>query len=91
METPTEEEDEAKSVVSERPPNLTVEVLESYEQALFTGSYLLSKGTGCVGIHVTEGKRLTVNIKLRYCPTSFFVGGAQGENFEEDFGFDVSE
>jgi hypothetical protein len=91
VETPIADDDLAKSAVSERAPDLTVVVAGRYDRALDAGSYLLCEHTNCVGIDVIAGEKITVNIKRRNGPTSFFVGGTRAEKLDEDFGVDVAE
>jgi hypothetical protein len=78
----------AARLTMERQPDVTIEALEAYARELDAGHYLLCEHMSCIGVTVSEGERLTVNLKRRYGPTSFFVSAS---GFDEDFGIDVSE
>jgi hypothetical protein len=79
----------AAALVAARAPDVTEAVSERYSQALAPGSYLLCVRPNCVGLEITAGETVTVNIQRRNGPTGFFVGQINAQRLEQDFGFDV--
>lgn len=89
LEEPFYRRSEVPELVAARPPDLTLLVEGSYRQALSTGWYLLCVRPNCIELNPHEDEMLTVNIKRRDGPTSFFVGRPSSSSTEEDFGFEV--
>ena len=62
---------------------------ERYSASLEPGTYLVCVGRSCIDTAVTADAPTTVNIKLRYGPTSFFVIDENSGKFVEDFGIEL--
>lgn len=89
LEEPFYRRSEVPELVAARPPDLTLLAEGSYRQELSTGWYLLCVRPNCIELNPHEDEMLTVNIKRRDGPTSFFVGRPSSSSLEEDFGFEV--
>jgi hypothetical protein len=87
---PIEAASEVPALLASRPPDLTQSIAGHYSAVLERGTYLFCVRPNCVEISVHDGETLTVNVKRREGPTSFFVGRPSRERaLEEDFGFEV--
>jgi hypothetical protein len=80
---------QARALVDDRAADATEDIDGRYDLDLQAGPYLLCVRPNCVGLIVEAGERVTVNLKLRNGPTSFFVGHLGGGALEEDYGSDV--
>jgi len=90
LEAPFEQRSDAAALVAARAPDLTRDVAGSYSQALEPGWYLLCVRPNCVELNTHEAETLTVNVKRRNGPTSFFVGRPSSSQLAEDYGFEVA-
>jgi len=63
-------------------------VIEQFQEPLDSGHYLFCVRPSCVNVEVAKGT-VTVNIKLREGPPSFFVSEDATRAPVEDFGFSV--
>ena len=83
-------DEEAGAITRATPPTATLTGNGSFSQVLSPGSYLFCVRPSCVSFQVS-GSTLTVNIKRREGPTSFFMVSASGGGLSETYGFDVGQ
>lgn len=89
LEAPLAQRSDAAALVAARAPDLTRDAAGSYSQVLEPGWYLLCVRPSCVELDTHEAETLTVNVKRRDGPTSFFVGRPSSSEMAEDYGFEV--
>jgi hypothetical protein len=89
LEEPFYRLSEVPALVAARRADLIFFAEGAYSQALSTGWYLLCVRPNCIELNPHEDETLTVNIKRRDGPTSFFVGRHSSSSIEEDFGVEV--
>jgi len=89
VEAPVTSASAFAELIAQRSPDWEKSVSERYSIALAPGFYLLCARPSCVHLTIVDGQTQTANIKRRYGPTSFFLGGADAERLQEDFGLDV--
>lgn len=80
---------EADALLAECDADFVGTVTGRYDKKLAPGAYLLCVRPSCVGLVIEPEETVTVNIKLRFGPTSFFVGHFGEELLEENFGLGV--
>lgn len=82
--TTSDERDAAVGAAADQ----TLPIDASYSSPLEPGNYLVCEGPEpCVSFQLRDGDLVTVNVKHRYGPTSFFVFDAQGKGQGEMFEF----
>lgn len=74
-----------QTLMESTPPSHTLAANEQYRLALEAGRYLLCVDTSCVNVAVAS-ETVTVNIKRRFGPTSFFVVEPDSGRFIENYG-----
>jgi len=77
VDAPVPDDAAAAALVSERDPDVSSLAEERYVLELQAGHYLLCSRPSCANIEVLGGEALTVNVALRFGPTSFFAGRPQ--------------
>ena len=82
--------DVASAAMSATTPHATIAAFERYHLKLDPGAYLVCVTLHCIGVTVAADTLTTVNIKLRYGPTSFFIIDSASNRFTEQFGFERS-
>ena len=74
--------------VDGREPDQTLQADANYSAALDPGYYVVCQtDEPCVAFQLRDGDLITINVKLRYGPPSFFVFDAKGKRQDEIFGF----
>jgi hypothetical protein len=79
----------AAATVAQREPDVTENVSGQYSRALEAGPHLLCVRPRCIGLTITTGETLTVNVKRLDGPVSFFVGAPGVANLRESPGLEV--
>jgi hypothetical protein len=75
VDQPVQDAATAQAIIAAGPPYVSGHVVENYIMTLDPGHHLFCSGTtNCIGIEITEGEMLTVNVAQVYGPTSFRVG-----------------
>jgi len=80
---------DAAATLAEREADVTENVSGQYSRALEPGAYLLCVRPRCIGLTITAGETLTVNVKRLDGPVSFFVGAPSVAGFQENPGLEV--
>jgi hypothetical protein len=82
--------DVASAAMNATSPLATIAADERYHLNLDPGAYLVCVTLRCIGVTVVADTVTTINIKLRYGPTSFFVIDSASNRFTEQFGLEHS-
>jgi hypothetical protein len=90
LSAPVTSDAEASAVVRDSSPLSTIQASHRYTAPLDPGDYLACVHDRCVSVSVVDGAVTTVNIKLVYGPTTFFVADADTGSIVQDLGLDVS-
>ena len=87
-DSPTTTSEQATAITQSAGPTFDLFKDGTYRQALDAGHYLFCVRPSCISLEVTSNT-VTVNIKRREGPTSFFTAPSSGDKLSETFGFEV--
>lgn len=89
-DSPVISTEQARAITQATNPAVNLSSTSSFSQVLQGGHYLLCVLPSCVSLEVSS-TTVTINIKRREGPTSFFKLSASGGGMSETYGFDLGE
>jgi hypothetical protein len=87
-ESPVTSADDARMLTAASGTPVTVSANPRFAEPLEQGNYLVCVRPNCVAVEVRT-ETITVNVKRRNGPTSFFLAASSGAALTEDYGFEV--